>query len=145
MQLGYRLMADLVVVVHFAYVAFVIVGLLLTLAGAVLRWRWVRNFWFRVIHLAMIGVVVAEAWCGIICPLTTWENRLRVLAGQASYRGGFIANLLHDLMFFQAEPWVFTLCYSLFGLAVLAAFLFAPPQLPARLRTAIHGPGPRVD
>ncbi|MBI3467660.1 MAG: DUF2784 domain-containing protein [Planctomycetes bacterium] len=142
MQLTYRLLADLVVAVHFAYVAFVIIGLLLTLAGAVLHWRWVRNFWFRVIHLAMIGVVIAEVWCGIVCPLTTWENKLRELAGQASYRGGFIANLLHDWMFFQAEPWVFTLCYTLFGLAVLAAFLLAPPQLPARLRTAINGPGP---
>ena len=132
MQLWYRLLADLVVAVHFAYVAFVIIGLLLTVAGAVLRWKWVRNFWFRLLHLVMIGVVVVEAWCGIVCPLTTWENELRKLAGQTSYSGGFIANLLHDAMFFQAEPWVFTLCYSLFGLAVLATFLLAPPRLPRR-------------
>ncbi|MEX2174097.1 MAG: DUF2784 domain-containing protein [Pirellulaceae bacterium] len=134
MALFYRILADVVVTVHFAYVAFVIIGLLLTLGGAVLRWRWVRNFWFRVMHLAMIGIVVAEAWCGVVCPLTTWENRLRELAGQTAYRGGFVANLLHDAMFFEAEPWVFTLCYSLFGLAVLLTFLFAPPRLPEWLR-----------
>lgn len=134
MELFYRILADAVVTVHFAYVAFVVVGLVLTLAGAALRWKWVRNFWFRVLHLAMIGVVVAEAWCGIVCPLTTWENELRRRAGQAGYRGGFIANLLHDAMFFEADPWVFTLGYSLFGLAVLATFFIAPPRLPDKLR-----------
>jgi polyferredoxin len=134
MELFYRLLADLVVTVHFAYVAFVILGLMLTIAGAVIGWSWVRNFWFRVIHLSMIGVVVVEAWCGVVCPLTTWENKLRELAGQTAYSGGFIANILHDAIFFEADPWVFTLGYSLFGLAVLATFLFAPPRLPSRLR-----------
>ena len=134
MGLVYRILADLVVTIHFAYVAFVIVGLLLTLAGAVLQWRWVRNFWFRIAHLAMIAVVVIEAWCGIVCPLTTWEKELRHLAGQATYHGGFLANVLHDAMFFEAEPWVFTLGYSVFCLAVLATFLFAPPRLPDWLR-----------
>lgn len=133
MELVYRILADVVVTVHFAYVAFLIVGLGLTLLGAAMRWSWVRNFWFRAMHLAMIAIVVVEAWCGIVCPLTTWENALRKLAGQTTYRGGFIPNLLHDAMFFQAEPWVFTLCYSLFGLAVLAALFVAPPRLPRRL------------
>ena len=58
----YRLAADAVVVVHMAYVLFVIVGFLLTLAGCVLRWRWIRNPWFRGIHLTMILIVVFEAW-----------------------------------------------------------------------------------
>ncbi len=130
MQLFYRLLADLVVTIHFAYVAFVISGLVLTLVGGALRWNWVRNFWFRVIHLAMIGFVVAEAWCDIVCPLTTWENQLRSLAGDTTYEGDFIANFLHDALFFEAEPWVFTLAYSLFGLAVLASFLVIPPRRP---------------
>jgi len=140
MELFYRILADVVVMVHFVYVAFVIIGLVLTLAGAALHWRWVRNFWYRVMHLAMIGVVVAEAWCGVVCPLTTWENDLRKLAGQAAYSGGFIANLLHDAMFFEADPWVFTLCYSLFGLAVLVTFLFVPPQLPEWIRRTPRAP-----
>ena len=143
MQLFYRVLADVIVAVHFAYVAFVIVGLVLTLVGAALHWRWVRNFWFRAIHLAMIGVVVAEAWCGVVCPLTTWENDLRQLAGQAVYRGGFIANVLHEALFFDAEPWVFTICYSLFGLAVLGTFYLAAPRLPAWLCWKRRGPDSR--
>jgi len=134
MQLVYRILADIIVALHFAYVAFVVLALVVTLAGAALRWKWIRNFWFRAIHLAMIGFVVAEAWCGIVCPLTTWENGLRARAGQATYGGGFLANLLHDTMFFEAEPWVFTVCYSLFGLLVLVAFVLAPPRIPEWLR-----------
>ena len=53
------------------------------LAGIALRWAWVRNFWFRTIHLAMIAVVVAESLCGIVCPLTDWEDRLREAGGGA--------------------------------------------------------------
>ena len=134
MQLLYRILADVVVTVHFAYVGFVILALVCTLVGAALGWRWVRNFWFRVAHLTMIGIVVVEAWLGIVCPLTTWEKSLRQRAGQAAYQGDFLANLLHDAMFFDAPPWVFTVGYTLFGLAVLATFLWAPPQVPERLR-----------
>ena len=128
MQLAYRVAADAVLVFHISYVAFVLVGFLLTVVGILARWQWIRNFWFRSLHLAAILLVVAESLLGIICPLTMWESELRQLAGQTAYRGDFIATWLHDLLFIDAEPWVFTLCYTLFGLAVLATFVLAPPR-----------------
>jgi hypothetical protein len=124
----YRLAADAVVVVHMAYVSFAIVGFLLTLAGCVFRWRWIRNPWFRGIHLAMILIVVFEAWLGIVCPLTTWEHHLRELAGGETYQGAFVANLVHDWLFYEAPPWVFTVIYTLFGLGVVLTFVVAPPR-----------------
>ena len=124
----YRLTADLVVVIHFAFVAFVVFGLPLTLVGGVRRWEWVRGARIRAIHLAAIGFVVAESLCGVTCPLTAWEQRLRDLAGQANYRGDFLANWVHDLLFFDAEPWVFTVCYCSFGLAVLLTWILVPPR-----------------
>jgi hypothetical protein len=124
----YRFAADAVVLVHMTYVLFVIVGFLLTLAGCLWRWEWIRNPWFRGIHLAMILIVVAEAWLEIICPLTTWEQQLRERAGGEVYRGAFLANLVHDWLFYDARPWVFTLAYTLFGVGVLATFLIAPPR-----------------
>lgn len=130
MQHFYQILADIVVTFHFAYVSFVVLGLAMTLAGALLGWNWVRNFWFRTIHLLMIAIVVVEAWCGITCPLTTWEQQLRQLAGQTVHEGSFVANVLHEALFFEAEPVVFTVGYTLFGLAVLATFLYAPPRLP---------------
>ncbi len=128
MRTFYAIAADLVVAFHFAYVAFVVFGLLLTLIGIARGWRWVRNPWFRGIHLATILIVVAEAWLGIVCPLTTWEQQLRRLAGQSTYGGDFVGRWLHEVLFLELAPWVFTTIYTLFGLAVLATWVFAPPR-----------------
>ena len=124
----YRILADLTVIIHFAYVMFVILGLLLTLIGWALKWDWIRNRWFRGLHLTMILIVVLEAWVGITCPLTNWEQDLRAAAGQETYQGDFIANWFHDAMFFDAPPWVFTFCYTAFGALVLATLVLVPPR-----------------
>ena len=81
----YRFLADLVVVVHAAYVGFVVMGFVAILVGIVRRRGWARNFWFRSIHLAMVAGVAAQALAGVLCPLTTLENYLRSRAGEASY------------------------------------------------------------
>ena len=85
----YCLLADAIAVLHFVLVAFVVGGMAAILAGVACRWAWVRNFWFRAIHLAMIAAVVAESLCGIVCPLTDWEDRLRE-AGGAPIEPGFL-------------------------------------------------------
>ena len=133
MPLVYRILADCIVVVHFAYVAFVVVGLLLILLGVLLSWRWIRNFTFRLLHLAAIAYVVAESLLGVVCPLTTWERNLRSLAGQPTTQEDFLASWVHAVMFYQAEPWVFTIAYIVVGLVVLATFALAPPHVPTCL------------
>ena len=128
MELLYAILADIVVAVHVAYVSFVVLGLVLILVGWLLKWRWVHNVWFRAVHAAMIGIVVVEAVLGIVCPLTEWEQQLRRAAGQTSYGGSFVGHWLHELLFFEAEPWVFTLAYCLFGALVLTTFWLVPPR-----------------
>ena len=123
-----RILADLIVVVHAAFVMFVVLGLAAILVGMALRWEWVRNPYFRIAHLSATGYVVAEALTGVACPLTIWEDRLRRMSGQAGYPGDFVGFWAHRLIYFDAPPWVFTLLYCLFGGAVLAVFLFAPPR-----------------
>ena len=68
----YFLAADLILLVHVLFVAFVIFGLALILIGKLFDWAWVRNPWFRFAHLGAIGIVVSQSWAGVICPLTTW-------------------------------------------------------------------------
>ena len=132
METFYRVAADTTVTLHLAYVAFVVFGLVAVLVGYFRRWGWVRNRWFRGGHLAMIVIVVGEAWAGITCPLTVWEQQLRDLAGQETYRGAFLANLVHDLIFYDAPPWMFTVIYTAFGMLVAGSFLLAPPRWPWR-------------
>ncbi len=127
-----KLLADFIVVLHFMYFSFVVFGMVLILLGIAFRWGWVRNFWFRALHLTMIGIVVLEALIGMTCPLTKWEQRLRKMAGEGEYTGDFIGYWAHRLIFFDAPPWVVTASHIGFGLAVLATFVLAPPRRPGR-------------
>jgi hypothetical protein len=104
----YRVLADAILVMHFAFVAFVVVGFVLILLGLLRGWAWVRDRRFRLAHLAAIGIVIMQAWLGRICPLTIWENELRQLAGQDVYVETFVQHWLHRWMFYDATPWVFT-------------------------------------
>jgi len=126
--MNYSHFADLVLLIHFAIVLFVVGGLLLIVLGNFLCWSWVNHWWFRAMHLLAISVVVLESWLGIECPLTTLENWLRLQAGQGVYQGSFIQHWVHGVMFYQAPGWVFALAYTLFGLAVVAAWWRWPPQ-----------------
>jgi len=124
----YGLLADVIVAIHVAYVSYVVFGQLAIFAGVVLRWQWIRNFWFRLTHLVAISIVAFEAVMNIPCPLTVWEDRLRRLAGQPVTGETFVGRLLHYLIFYDWPPWAFTVLYVGFALLVLATFVFAPPR-----------------
>ncbi len=126
--MNYSLLADLTLVVHALFVAFVVLGLILTIVGIARGWRWVRLPVFRYLHLLAIGIVVLQAWFGIECPLTTLEAALRLRAGEAGYEVSFIQDWLYRLLYYRAAPWVFTLVYTLFGAAVLLVWWIAPPK-----------------
>jgi hypothetical protein len=82
-------MADLVVVIHFAFVLFVVLGGLL-----VLRWRWLAY-----LHLpaAVWGTLIEFA--GWICPLTPLEKSLRQTAGGEGYAGSFVEHYILPLLY----------------------------------------------
>jgi polyferredoxin len=123
--------ADAVLVVHFATVLFVIGGLVLIVVGNRVGWRWVNALWFRLLHLATITIVVAEAWLGITCPLTTLELWLRAQADAdiAAHQGSsFVGYWLQRLLFYAAPPWVFVLTYTVFGALVVAVWFRFPPE-----------------
>lgn len=126
--MGYRLLADAVLLVHFAFVLFVGLGLALTLVGGVLGWRWVRNRAFRIGHLAAIGIVVLQSWLGVICPLTDLEMWARARAGERVYTGSFIAHWVERALYYDAPWWVFVVCYTAFGALVVAAWYWVRPQ-----------------
>lgn len=126
--MSYRLLADVLLLLHVLFVAFVVLGLLLIIAGRLLQWSWVRNPWFRLLHLVGIGIVVLQSWFGVICPLTTWEMALRDRAGDATYPGAFIAYWLDKFLYYQAPEWVFAVVYTIFGVLVIASWHWARPR-----------------
>ena len=124
----YLLAADAVLLLHVLFVAFVVFGLLLIFIGKACAWSWVRNPWFRIAHLAAIGVVVLQSWFGVICPLTDLEMALRSRAGGASYAGSFVSHWLEAILYYRAPAWVFAVCYTLFGALVLASWFLVRPR-----------------
>ncbi|MHC4331765.1 MAG: DUF2784 domain-containing protein, partial [Planctomycetota bacterium] len=104
----YQLLADIILVIHALLIAFVLVGFVLVVVGILLKWSWIANFWFRVVHLGCIGFVVAKTWLGQLCPLTVWESDLREAAGGAGYSSSFVEYWLHELIFYDFPSWVFT-------------------------------------
>jgi hypothetical protein len=134
--MDYAVLADGVVAVHVAYVAFIVLGQLLILLGAACRWRWVRNFWFRVTHLVAIAIVAVEAAFDYTCPLTSLEYTLRDWAGEQPSAESFIGRLLQSVIVHDWPPWVFNVSHITFGFLVLLTFVLAPPRWPWRFRQA---------
>ncbi|MDJ0792843.1 MAG: DUF2784 domain-containing protein [Woeseiaceae bacterium] len=124
----YLLAADLLLLTHVLFVAFVVFGLILVYVGKPLNWSWVRNPSFRLAHLAAIGVVTIQAWLGVICPLTTWEMALRRQVGDATYSGEFIAHWLEEILYYRAPPWVFIVCYTVFAALVVVSWFWVRPR-----------------
>lgn len=124
----YLVAADVLLIVHALFVAFVVVGLALVLTGKAMQWEWVRNPWFRILHLAAIGVVVLQSWLGMICPLTSWEMVLREQAGAQVYSGTFVSHWVGRILYYEAPMWLFAVCYTLFGCIVLASWFWVRPR-----------------
>jgi uncharacterized protein DUF2784 len=117
------MLADLVLVVHFLFVIFVVGGLAIIWIGAAAGWRFVRAYGFRIAHLAAIVCVAAEGVLGIWCPLTVWEARLRGVDAEKS----FVAHWIHRILYYDFPEWIFTVAYVLFALVVTASWYFVPP------------------
>jgi hypothetical protein len=124
----YLIAADAILLLHVLFVVFIVLGLLLIFAGNALSWQWVRNPWFRLLHLIAIAVVVIQSWLLVICPLTIFEMALRERAGDAAYAGTFISHWLETLLYYRAPPWVFIVCYTLFGGIVIFSWFYVRPR-----------------
>lgn len=122
------LWADAILVAHALVVCFVVAGQALILVGGWRGWDWVRNVWFRLAHLATIGVVVLQAWLGRLCPLTVWERELRRAAGQGIYEQSFIEYWVARYLYLDLPWWVFVASYSAFGLLVIWTWWRWPPR-----------------
>lgn len=119
------MLADIVLVMHFAFVLFVVIGALMIWIGVALRWSVVRNRTFRRLHLVAIGFVALESLFGLACPLTVLEDDLRGTRSPS----GFIARWLHRWMFYSAPDWLFTTSYVVFAALVALTYWRFPPRL----------------
>jgi Protein of Unknown function (DUF2784) len=106
----YQVLATTTMVVHFAFLAYVV-------AGGFLAWRWPRSIW---LHLVAAGWGFSTVLFGIVCPLTYVENWGREKAGEQGLPSGFIDTYLEGVIYPQRFAGLMQL---LAGVAVVTSWL----------------------
>ena len=124
--MGWRILADLLVVLHLAFAAFVVFG-------GFLAWKW---RWLVFAHLPALAWGLWVETSGRICPLTPLENHFRHLAGQLGYQGGFLDHYLVPILYppglTRPDQWV--LAVLLFAINILAYGALLRPRRHLRRR-----------
>jgi hypothetical protein len=126
------LLADVVVTFHVGLIVAVLLGLVLTLVGWPLGWRWTRNFWLRLAQLLVIEVVAGQAIVGIECPLKTAERELRGGYGQLHEveRSTAVGAFCNRYLYYDSEKIDFPKIYVAVGLLALLTWVLVPPEAP---------------
>jgi len=115
-------LAESILAIHVAIIAFNIAGLLIIPLGAVLRWPFIRIAWLRLLHLALLAIVAGQALAGRACILTIWQNDA---SGQAPSQP-LLMGWVNSLVYWHLPFWVFTVIYSAVFLYVLALSVLVP-------------------
>lgn len=135
--MGYRFLADAVLLVHLAFILFVAFGALLVA-------RWPR---LLPLHLAAAAWGVGIELLGAICPLTYVENHMRLQAGGAGYRGGFIDHYLLPLIYPGAMSrglqYALAAAVLIVNAALYAWIVYSNQAKPSRASRAKASDGPQ--
>ena len=124
----YALLAEALLAIHFLFVAFIVIGLIVIWSGYFLKWSFVRNFYFRISHLIAMGFVLAETILGFVCPLTEWEANLRQLAGHESfYSESFMSYWIASVMYYELPHSFFVVTYMAVFLLIAIGWWIVPP------------------
>jgi len=123
----YRILADLIVTIHFAWILFMLTGFILTLRGFFHR-EFFEKWLFRVMHLIGIIYVNLLGLMGKFCPLTLWENILREKHNPSlTYPGSFIIHYVEKLVYPEVNPWIIYIPTILITVFTIIIFILRPP------------------
>ena len=135
----YKILADLIMILHFAWVLFMLWGFVLTLYSVIRLYvfrsmsAYCRHFmdrWiFRTVHLGGIAFVALLAALGKYCPLSILEYNIRLRYDPAlTYPGSFLVNWIEKLVYPSVPPLVIIIPTIFFALFTLLAYLLHPPK-----------------
>ena len=113
-----------ILALHLAIIAFNVAGCALIPIGAWRGWRWVRGFWWRLVHLLSLAAVAVQALAGRACFLTLWQGDV---AGHAA-RQPLIAGWINRLIYWPLPLWVFAIAYVVVFAYVIALWVVVRPR-----------------
>ena len=116
-----------VLAVHVAVIAFNVLGLIAIPLGGLLDWRFVRVFWWRALHLALLAVPALQALFGCTCFLTLWQAMLEQEVGARASQEPLIARLVESVIFWPLPIWFFAALYVAVWIYAIALWRLVPP------------------
>jgi hypothetical protein len=117
-----------ILILHLAVIAFNVAGCVLVPIGAWRGWHWVRDFWFRIAHLASLAIVALQAVLGRACFLTVWQGE----ASGAATAQPLIAGWIERVIYWPLPLWVFAVAYVVVFAYVVALWIVVRPVMPSR-------------
>jgi hypothetical protein len=116
-------LAEAILAFHLLIITFNVAGLIIIPLGAWRGWRIVRIAWLRLLHLAILAVVVLQALAGRACFLSVWQNNLSGIAQPAQ---PLIMHWVNRMIYWHLPFWGFGVLYSAAFLYVLALTVLVP-------------------
>lgn len=127
--MAYKIFADAIIVVHFLYILFMLLGFLLTGYALFFREKFFDWWLFRSLHLLGIFYVVSLSILGKYCPLTILENELRLrYEAYSVYSGSFIVHYLEKLVYPDVNPLVIQIPTVFLAIFTIVVFIIKPPK-----------------
>ena len=121
---------------HVVVIAFAVFGLVAIPLGAWSGWKFVRVFWWRAMHLGLLGIVALQALLGRACFLTIWESEFLRRAGEAASNEPLVQRWVSQAVYWPLPLWFFAILYvAVYGFTLLLWWLF-PPSFPQLSRSA---------
>jgi len=125
----YKILADAIIVVHFLFILFMLLGFLLTVYAIFFRQKFFDWWLFRSLHLLGIFYVASLSILGKYCPLTLLENELRSRYAVSSvYFGSFIVHYLEKLVYPDVNPLVIQIPTIFIAIFTIVIFILKPPR-----------------
>lgn len=124
----YKILADIIVVMHFAWILFMLWGFILTLRGF-LQKEFFERWFFRTLHLCGIAYVSVLATMGKYCPLTVWENTLRQKYDPSlTYPGSFMIHYFEKFVYPDINPLFIQIPTTFIAVFTVAVFIIKPSK-----------------
>ena len=119
------ILSEIVLLLHFSIFLFMILSFILIPYGYYKNWEWVKNIYFRSIHLILMGIILIETILGFMCPLTILENFLRA----NKKIDNIFSKIIHQIMYWDFTNYQFIILYLLsLSYIIFLWFFFRPSQ-----------------
>ena len=128
--------AEAILWFHVVVIAFNVFGLVAIPLGAWSGWKFVRVFWWRALHLGLLGIVALQTVLGRACFLTIWESDFLRRAGEAASNEPLIRRWVSQAIYWPLPLWFFAMLYIAVCAFTLLLWWLVPPRSPRPGRSA---------